>query len=253
MILRFGNIAQYGGYTNVTGSYFVLVESMEKGKKRISLEYVPVYLHERLEDDPGHKLLKEYLVDHRKLNHPKILLAKVRKNSLLKIDGFYYRLNGRSGNALILTNAVELIMDDWQTKTANKISGYMKRRAIDKKARVYQNEFHIQELEQLYDFYLDKLENGVYKNRKNNQAELIHNEKEQFMELKTEDQCVLLTEIKKLFVCSPMQADLTLIGGSKHTGMIAMSSNVTKADFAVIAEDPLGLRNKVIYSHKGEK
>ena len=53
---------------------------MEKGKKRISLEYVPVYLHERLEDDPGHKLLKEYLVDHRKLNHPKILLAKVRKN-----------------------------------------------------------------------------------------------------------------------------------------------------------------------------
>lgn len=87
-------------------------------------------------------------------------------------------------------------MDDWQTKTANKISGYMKRRAIDKKARVYQNEFHIQELEQLYDFYLDKLENGVYKNRKNNQAELIHNEKEQFMELKTEDQCVLLTEIK---------------------------------------------------------
>ena len=40
------------------------------------------------------------------------------------------------------------------------------------------NEFHIQELEQLYDFYLDKLENGVYKNRKNNQAELIHNEKE---------------------------------------------------------------------------
>lgn len=250
---RFGNIAQYGGYTNVTGSYFVLVESMEKGKKRISLEYVPVYFHERLEDDPGHKLLKEYLVDHRKLNHPKILLAKVRKNSLLKIDGFYYRLNGRSGNALILTNAVELIMDDWQTKTANKISGYMKRRAIDKKARVYQNEFHIQELEQLYDFYLDKLENGVYKNRKNNQAELIHNEKEQFMELKTEDQCVLLTEIKKLFVCSPMQADLTLIGGSKHTGMIAMSSNVTKADFAVIAEDPLGLRNKVIYSHKGEK
>lgn len=250
---RFGNIAQYGGYTNVTGSYFVLVESMEKGKKRISLEYVPVYLHERLEDDPGHKLLKEYLVDHRKLNHPKILLAKVRKNSLLKIDGFYYRLNGRSGNALILTNAVELIMDDWQTKTANKISGYMKRRAIDKKARVYQNEFHIQELEQLYDFYLDKLKNGVYKNRKNNQAELIHNEKEQFMELKTEDQCVLLTEIKKLFVCSPMQADLTLIGGSKHTGMIAMSSNVTKADFAVIAEDPLGLRNKVIYSHMGEK
>jgi len=250
---RFGNIAQYGGYTNVTGSYFVLVESMEKGKKRISLEYVPVYLHERLEDDPGHKLLKEYLVDHRKLNHPKILLAKVRKNSLLKIDGFYYRLNGRSGNALILTNAVELIMDDWQTKTANKISGYMKRRAIDKKARVYQNEFHIQELEQLYDFYLDKLKNGVYKNRKNNQAELIHNEKEQFMELKTEDQCVLLTEIKKLFVCSPMQADLTLIGSSKHTGMIAMSSNVTKADFAVIAEDPLGLRNKVIYSHKGEK
>lgn len=250
---RFGNITQYGGYTNVTGSYFVLVESMEKGKKRISLEYVPVYLHERLEDDPGHKLLKKYLVDHRKLNHPKILLAKVRKNSLLKIDGFYYRLNGRSGNALILTNAVELIMDDWQTKTANKISGYMKRRAIDKKARVYQNEFHIQELEQLYDFYLDKLKNGVYKNRKNNQAELIHNEKEQFMELKTEDQCVLLTEIKKLFVCSPMQADLTLIGGSKHTGMIAMSSNVTKADFAVIAEDPLGLRNKVIYSHKGEK
>lgn len=50
-----------------------------------------------------------------------------------------------------------------------------------------------------------------------------------------------------------MQADLTLIGGSKHTGMIAMSSNVTKADFAVIAKDPLGLRNKVIYSHKGEK
>lgn len=61
---------------------------MEKGKKRISLEYVPVYLHERLEDDPGHKLLKEYLVDHRKLNHPKILLAKVRKTHYLRLTVF---------------------------------------------------------------------------------------------------------------------------------------------------------------------
>ena len=67
------------------------------------------------------------------------------------------------------------------------------------------------------------------KNRKNNQAELIHKrKKKQFMELKTEDQCVLLTEIKKLFVCSPMQRDLTLIGGSKHTGMIAIVKNCTK-------------------------
>lgn len=250
---RFSNIAQYGGYTNVTGSYFTLVESAKKGKKRISLEYVPTYLHEQLENDPEHKRLKKYLVDCRKLDHPKILLAKVRKNSLFKIDDFYYRLNGRSNNSLILTNAVELIMDDWQTKRSNKISGYMKRRAIDKKAKVYKNEFHIQELEQLYDFYLDKLENGIYKNRKNNQAELIHNGKDQFMKLKTEDQCVLLTEIKKLFLCSPMQANLTLIGGSKQAGTIAMSSNVTKVTFSVIAEDPLGLRNKVIYSHDGEK
>lgn len=240
------DISKYGGYSSVTGSYFTLVEYEEKGKKKRSIEYIPLYMHDRLEKDPGHKLLKEFLSNDRKIQDPKILIAKIRKHTLLKVDGFSYRLSGRAGNNLILINAVELIMDDWSAKTANKVTRFMKRRAMDRNARVYQYEFHIQELEHLYDFYLDKLENGIYKYRKNNQAELIRNGKDKFMELKTEEQCMLLSEIQKLFICASLSADLTLIGGKKNSGGIKISSNVTNRQIEIISEDPLGLSLSVL-------
>lgn len=241
------DISKYGGYSSVTGSYFVLVEYEEKGKKKRSIEYIPLYMHDRLEKDKDQKLLKEFLEKDRNIQDPKILIAKIRKHTLLQVDGFFYRLSGRTGNNLNLTNAVELIMDDWTAKTVNKVARFMKRKAINRNARVYQNEFHIQELERLYDFYLDKLENGIYQYRKNNQAELIRDGKDKFMDLKTEEQCVLLSEIKKLFICAPLLADLSLIGGKKNSGGVRISNNVTNRQINVLSEDPLGLNRFVLF------
>lgn len=240
------DISKYGGYTSITGSYFTLVKSVRKGKKYISLEFIPVYMSDQLSNDPGYQKLMEYLIQNKHLIEPKILIAKVRKNTLLKIDGFLYRLNGRTGNNLILTNATPLVVDDWQAKTINKVTRYIRRRVVNKNAKVYQNEFHIQELEQLYDFYLNKLEKGCYRMRKNNQAELIRREKDHFLELKTEEQCVVLNEIRKLFLCSPVAANLTLLNGSSNAGKITVSSNLTNVELEVIAEDSLGIR-KVRY------
>ena len=81
---RLCDIEKYGGYNKEAGAYFVLVESDEKkGKKKRTIEYVPIRLKKQLENN--REALENYLQEQRKLINPIVLLDKIKIDSLFQV------------------------------------------------------------------------------------------------------------------------------------------------------------------------
>ena len=71
---------------------------------------------------------------------------------------------------------------------------------------------------------------------------------EKFKELAIVDQAKTLIQILKMFKCNAEMSDLTLIGGSSHSGKVLFNKKIDGVKFEIIHLSPAGLRvikNKV--------
>ncbi|WP_253677710.1 Cas9 endonuclease PAM-interacting domain-containing protein [Treponema sp. OMZ 788] len=99
------SISKYGGYNKVSAAYYTLVEYEEKGKKIRSLETIPLYLVKDIKKNQDG--LKSYLKKQTGKNEFKILVPKIKINSLLKINGFPCHITGKTGDSFVLRPAVQ--------------------------------------------------------------------------------------------------------------------------------------------------
>ena len=100
---------KYGGLTSIKGAYFYLVEHEEKGKIIRTIEDMPLYLVNELNSK---EKLEKYCSEKLGYINPSVRLEKIKINSLLKIDGYYLCLTGRSEDRILLSNAVSMILND---------------------------------------------------------------------------------------------------------------------------------------------
>ena len=125
---RLRSIEKYGGYNKATGAYFVLVESEgKKGAKKRTMEYVPLYRKAELEADE--EKLRAYLEKEAGLKNPRILIKKIKTDTLFNVDGFKMHLSGRTGKRLVFKGANPLLIDERQQcvlKTAVKVAEQVK-------------------------------------------------------------------------------------------------------------------------------
>ena len=80
------------------GAYYFLVEHEKKGKRVRTLEQMPIYLKERLEKDE--RALLQYCEDALQLVKPDIRMRKMPMRALIKRDGFFLRVGGRTNHQL---------------------------------------------------------------------------------------------------------------------------------------------------------
>lgn len=179
-------IEKYGAYNMVSGAYFMLVESDGKKGKRIrSIEYVPLYLKNKIEKSDISKI--EYLQSERSLKNPKIIINKIKIDTLFKVDGFYMYLSGRSDNSLIFKGANQLVLGDEDMLTLKKVCKFIKERADNKNVKITNWEgVKAQDLVKLYDTFTKKLLETVY-SIKLDYGKLLEDNKQVFIELSDED------------------------------------------------------------------
>lgn len=217
-------IAHYGGYNNLSGTYFFLVEHT-KGKKRTrSLEAVYLMYEELYRSDP-----KEYCEQVLGLSEPEILIEKIRKNSLISYDGFYMHIAGRSsgGKQISYWNANQLIVPGvWHSyiKSVEKFLGHMQGKQ-DKPVVTEYDRISREENLALYRIFAEKL-NGLYGTRHTTPKQVLAQGEQVFSELDIYQQCETLRQILNLFTCNAAVSDLTAIGGSKNTGYLLTSNNL---------------------------
>ena len=244
---RLLDINKYGGYNKATGAYFMLVKSKDKkGREIRSLEFVPLYLKSRIEQNEEAAI--EYLEKNRELKEPKILLRKIRTDTLFDVDGFKMWLSGRTGSRLIFKCANQLILFPNDEKCLKKILKFIQRRKENKNLQIYNVDGILDEdLLHLYDTFLDKLQNTIYKKRLSAQAKTLTEKRNHFIKLKAEDKCIVLNEILHMFQCQSGSANLKLIGGPANAGILVMNSNITECkSISIINQSPSGIFEKKI-------
>lgn len=220
---RLQDMSKYGGFTKFTGTYFFVVEHISKKKNIRTVEAVPLYLKERLKSNEG---LVSYCRDVLGYESPRIVCPKIKMYSLMKINGFYVYLTGRTGKQLYVANAVQLALNYEQMRYIKRIT--------DADGRSYAEEdyeehaFITKEKNlQLYCELKEKQMNTVYRNRPNPLGNKLDDWQEKFVELTISQQIRVLLEMLKLTQRVNQGVDMTLLGGSKKAGVSLINKKLS--------------------------
>ena len=240
---RLKDINKYGGYNKVGGAYFILVEHEVKGKKVKTIEYVPIYLAKEIEKD-SNKLLQYCNTNWVK---PRIIIPKIKINTLFCVDGFYMHLSGRTGNQLIFKCANQLVLNDENVKYLKKVTGYIEK-CKERKTKLEITEYTgitFEENLKIYDELVDKLSNSIYNKRFEAPIQAILKGKEKFEKSDLSEQCEVIVEILKLTQCNSNASNLSAVGGPSKSGILVLAKDITKLkNIYIINQSPTGLFEK---------
>lgn len=213
-------VEKYGGFSSAKGAYYCLVEHGTKAKRIRSIETVPIYKAAEIGDSKDE--LTKYLGNELGLVNPDVRIAKILMQSLFKRNGYFVYLTGRSGNQLILQNAVNLVLAYDEISYIHKLEKY----SLSSIADDLTSEKNVG----LYDVLSNKFNGSIFKDRPNPVGKLLISGRDKFLDLNLEEQCYVLIQIFNLSKIGVAKADLKLIGGSSQSGMMKMSKTLKPDD-----------------------
>ena len=242
-------VENYGGYNKVKASYFMLVKSTKKNEKILTIESFPIYLYEQLKNDKNK--VKDFCENEYGLQDAKVLINQIKIGSLFIIDGFPMHLRGRTGKQMVLQGAVQLTVEKKEEEYIKRVYKYVSRNADSKeKENIKITEYDGVDTEHnlmLYDYLISKHKDTIYSNRPASQVDKLIEKREKFKERSIENQCIVLSEIVKLFACKPITANLKLIEGAPMAGKILKNKEISKARSALLVhQSPTGLYQQTI-------
>lgn len=214
---------KFGGYNKISGAYFILVEHI-KGTKRVrSIE--PVYIMYRAMYEQNAIAYCENVLE---LENPRVLIPRIKMDSLLSFDGFRMYVSGRTGQRIVYKNANQLILSPKEIRYIKRISKYLERcrYARGNVAITAFDKITAEDNCALYQVLLDKLKNKCYSIRYDAPAKTLDNGSDCFVGLSIADQCRILLQILNLFGTNAAKADLKLLGGSGQAGVLSTSKNL---------------------------
>ena len=242
------DISKYGGYDNATTAYFSLVESVDKkGKKIISLEAIPIYI-----DLLGKEKIYDYLVGVIELKQPRVLIEKIKLNSLLKLNGAYVWLRGKTGDRVVLCNANELVLDLEETAYVKRITSFIAKQKKTRELLIPTEEFDgITKSKNLtlYKAFIEKMSGAPYSKLPSipQQASFLASKIDEFNCLDTREQVLVLLEILHFAQCNSVQSNISLLGGAPHAGVLLHSKKLSAdEECLLITQSPTGYYKNVI-------
>jgi CRISPR-associated endonuclease Csn1 len=238
---KFMKFEQYGGYSDVAGSFWALVESLDKKGKPIRvLQTVPVHIAQCSKTP----LELNTSISHFFGDGSKVIIPIVKIKSLIKYNGFPMQISGRTGNAIVGLPAVQLVVD---VQTTKYIKNILKFNTKIKPAMVEGKEpgpeignfDKISEDQNVtvFDILVDKLTNTLYSKRPGIDATLkvLTKSREKFISLEVWQQVYIISEVLKLMNSNRFSADLRIVGGVKQAGgSLKVNSVISKAESAIL-------------------
>lgn len=251
---------KYGGYNKPTISFFLLVKYRIGKKMEVML--MPVELIYAAKAMADYKSAEEYAKDKigritgKKIDEVSFPLGlrKIKINTMLSLDGFRVCITGASNGG-----SKFVAMPYMPFAAPHGFELYIKRleRFCEKNKEnpeyVYikeRDEVSEEENIKLYDLYIDKLENSIYKKRPNRPTDVLKNGRDKFISLDIKTQSAALLNIHQVFGRTAGGIDFTAIGGVPKGASSCPStslSNLKKnySDIRIIDSSASGLWEKV--------
>lgn len=234
------SIDKYGGYSDVAGTYFCVVEHAVKKKRVRTIE--PVYLaKEKLfKEDP-----KKYCETELGLIDPVVTNESILMSSLLELDGKMLYVTGRTGNRLLFKHAYQFAVDEKHTKYFKNAERFLSRNLPESvEEDEIEKRYGISKVKNLemYDWLIERLHSNVYYSLPlNNVANKMEQSREVFAGLSISNQCMVIFEVLKSFKCNREITDLKLLKGGK-TGVVLYSKTISNfASAKLIHQSVTGL------------
>lgn len=231
------DVTKYGGFTSVTCTYFFLVEHSEKKKRIRTIETVPLYLAQKIEQDPSE--LEKYCEQILGLIDFDIRVRKIKIGSLINRNGYFFYLTGKTGKQLIVRNAVNMCLKKEWIKYISKLEKAVDKNIVDEIITKEKNEL-------LYLELLKKFRTSIFSNRPNPVGDKVDKSKQKFLSLDIEKQCILLCQILQSSSVLGSECDMTLLGESAHCGKMLISKKIGDEDIYLINQSVTGLYEKKI-------
>lgn len=235
---------KYGGYNGAGTSYFAQIEFDGKKNKRVkNIIGVPIYIANQLSHNP--KAFQDYCKDIKGLKNVEILVPKIKKNTLMLVDGFPMRIRGENENLLMFKGGVQLKLQQDDMETIRFIEKYIEKSKKNKGYYVNEklDKISHEGINKIYDALLKKLSN-TYAKRPANPIDVLRSNRENIRESSDlENKIIIINEILNLLRCDgENKANLSFIGGSKLAGNMAVSKNtVGKSKVVIINQSVTGL------------
>lgn len=233
---------KYGGYTSIKTSAFAFIEFDDKKKERKNhIVEIPIYVVNIAKREP--EAVIKYLEEQKGYVNVVVKKYPIKKNSLLKIDGYLARLRGGNSNIITLKNAVQLILDKKSYETIRKVEKYLDHNS-KYEANSKLEKFNENDLNTIYNELCSKLRNSIYQKRPVHQLKILEQGFDEFKSLESlKDKVKIINELLVMFRCdAKTEMDLRLIGGSSNSGRMKISkSTLTSKSLKLINQSVTGL------------
>lgn len=232
---RLLDVTKYGGVSDVTTAGYTLVEYIKKGKKVRSLEQLPVYLGrvEYIDENILLNFLKDKLGTEAESDTVRVCKKFIPMKSLIKYNGFYYYLCGKTGSRLILESATELILNQKLVTYVKKLEKAIAMSNYEEKDENKNNIITKEANIELYDVIKNKYESSIYRNEGSVAKNIFIKREGEFKELDIEKQCQVLSQII-LHMNRGLSMDLSYLNESKNCCKMLINKNVSVADEIIL-------------------
>lgn len=235
---RMGDVTKYGGLS-AFGTYYFLVEHEKKKKVVRTIEQMPLYLKEVLE--VSEEALRQYCVDKLGLVNPNVRLGKIPMRTLVKRNGYWLRIGGRTGNQLYADNAVSLCLNMQWINYIHDMERFLAYGKAEDGKHNISYEKNIQLYEELYEKHL----NGIFSNKPNAIGNKLMNSYGNFEKLTLKEQIKVLLELLKATQYLNLSIDAKEI--DLKMSSIKISNDVSGQDeFLLINQSVTGIYTSVI-------
>lgn len=233
------SIDYYGGYTDIKGAYFCIVEH-DNGKKRIrTIEPVYSYKKDLYETDPV-----KYCADVLKLENSTVVCNKIMVNSLLELNGVRLAITGRTGNAIVFKHSYQFAVNDTESKYIKELGKYIDRCRASNTVFTENEYINTADNIRLYDWYISRLHSNTYYSISalQNVCKSLEESRAAFVNMNTLEQALILNEILKAFRCNSVWSNFKTLNGKGTVGKLQLSKNITNCKSAyLIHQSPTGL------------
>ena len=252
----FADVSKYGGMTKIKNAYSIIVQYVGK-KDEIVKEIVPlpIYL-------TNSNTIDQDLIDYVASITPEakdisIIYRKLCINQLVKINGFYYYLGGKTSNSICIDNAIQVLLSNEFLIYAKLLDKVNTLRKSDPSINIQnistlspfakeQISITINDNLKFYDYLVEKLNSNIYIKMKGNKAsDLIDIGREKFKGIDVSSQCILLLEILNMLTNMKTTYDIKLLGFSTSRTKIALKVS-TLDEFKIINQSITGLYSNEI-------
>ena len=174
----------------------------------------------------------------KKVTDLRVLVRDIKYNSLVKLEGHFYYLAGRTANQIELKTAIELKVSKEKAYYLKKIekamlTGYYKEK--DGKETIITEVKNIE----FYEYICGKMKNTIMKNRRNNIATILESGKDRFVELDIQNQCRIIVGLINWINGASNIVDLRLIGGSSQSGKCRFNKKLNNLNEIILINNSI--------------